>query len=191
MYAPSSRFYIGIDPSLTSTGLVIIGQNHPHTQLIQPKELRGVSRLDYILSAVEEALLTCMGDGLCELYAAIEGPALHAVNRADDLGQVRGILLLHLYRSHVSTLTIAPTSLKKFATGNGQANKDKMISTAATELDRELSNDEADAYWLARVAESYYGEVFHLTRAQREVLHGIRKPKAKKSSPKLSRDISV
>jgi len=126
-----------------------------------------------------------------ELLAAVEGPALGATSRADDLGQVRGVILLTLYRHGIPSLIVAPTSLKKFATGHGQAKKDKMIQTAVAELKRELNDDEADAYWLSRIAQAYHDEGETLTRAQREVLHGIRNPKTRMQSPMFTRDISV
>ena len=192
-----SRFYIGVDPSVTSTGVVIIGQNETYVHRIQPGKRRGPECLDYIVTHLEMALSnSALSDTWEELpssevLGAVEGPALGATSRADDLGQVRGVVLLTLYRHGIPSLMVAPTSLKKFATGHGQAKKDKMVESAVAELNRDLNDDEADAYWLSRVAQAYHDTSGPLTRTQRKIMYGIRNPKTLKRSPMFTRDISV
>lgn len=71
---------------------------------------------------------------------------------------MRGILLEHLFELDVAFVEITPSSLKRFATGNGNADKDAMI-VAATERAAisPLNDDEADAWHLRRMARCAYG----------------------------------
>ncbi len=178
MHTSRSRFYLGIDPSLTSTGLVIIGQDRLHIHRIQPRKLRGVERLAYIEDDVIGGVHALGGSW----FAAIEGPSLHSTNRADDLGQLRGVLLMFLHRKKIPTLIVPPTTLKKYGTTRGNASKTKMIEAAERDANRKMQSDEADAYWLAHLCWAYHGTTYErptvLTRAQVEVLSGIRKTEA-------------
>jgi Holliday junction resolvasome RuvABC endonuclease subunit len=45
---------------------------------------------------------------------------------------------------------VGATALKKFASGSGRAGKADMIYQARAALMRDLTDDEADAYWLVR-----------------------------------------
>ena len=170
-----SIHYVGIDPSLTSSGLVIIGQNSILPLCITPKTLRGTERLAYIRDEVQDALPRE------NTFACIEGPAMHAIGRADDLGQLRGVLLLLLYDLKIPTTIIPPTVLKKFATRHGNAKKEQVIEAALLKWGIVLNDDEADAAWLAAIAQALQDNSIVLTRPQLEVINGIRNPKRPKS----------
>ena len=84
---------------------------------------------------------------------------------------------------------IPPTSLKKFATGNGNAIKENLIATAKKDWGK-LSNDEADAAWLAEFA-CALNEGRTLTQVQLEAIRGIRKMKAPKYKPSRLNIINI
>jgi len=180
--------YLGIDPSLRKTGLSLIiddnGLLETRVTHTVPKDLRGTPRLQYHRTQLQEFVR-----GLSPIFTAIEGPSLYSVNRADDLGDLRGRLSLTMEDLGSPVLRVAPTSVKKFATGNGGASKNKMISAAEDFWNQKMTEDEADASWLAYIAYAYFSpEPLHgLTRAQIAVIFGMRMPRAKKETVRLSR----
>lgn len=62
-----------------------------------------------------------------------------------------GVVRTHLTLRHHDWRTVAPNTLKKYATGNGRATKEEMV-TRAIELGAAatITHDEADAYFLRR-----------------------------------------
>ena len=61
-------------------------------------------------------------------------------------------------KPRVPIVEIPPTTLKKFATGSGNADKPKMLAEAIRRLAYGGSSlDEADALWLLQMGLHYYG----------------------------------
>lgn len=186
------RAYLGIDPSPTKTGLALIidedGLLDTRIGLVVPKGLTGTPRIKYTRDAIREFV-----SGLSPLSAAVEGPAVYAVNQADKLGQLRGALLLFLEDLAAPTLVVPPSTVKKFATGNGGASKEKMIEAAEDLWNKKMTDDEADAAWLSFVAYAYYSpEPLHaLTRAQLTCIKGIRTPKARRATVRTYRTNNI
>ena len=94
------------------------------------------------------------------------------MNRSFDLGELGGIIRLCLYDAKIPFVIVPPTSLKKFVTGNGSADKKKMhdfvLSKWRQDID-ENEDDQCDAYGLAQVARAY-PEKKTTNRAELEVL---------------------
>lgn len=182
------RVYLGIDPSPRKTGLSLIidddGLLETRVTHTAPKNLTGIPRLQYHRTQLQEFV-----SGLSPIFTAIEGPSLYSVNRADDLGQLRGRLSLTMEDLGSPILIVQPTVLKKFATGNGGASKERVRDAAVDLWNCPMTDDEADASWLAFIAYAYFNpEPLHgLTRAQAEVICGIRKPKAKRETVHMNR----
>jgi len=175
MVTDTSTLWIGIDPAATSTGIAFIHEDRLIVTRIIPRDLRGSARLAFLRNEFNKAFNPHKQP---TIYACIEGPALSACNRADTLGQVRGIFLLTLEDIGANITVVQPTALKKFATKHGNASKEKMIIAAYNKWHRYLQEDEADAAWLAQLAFSLSTNNVD-TRAQLEVLYGIRSPKTK------------
>jgi Holliday junction resolvasome RuvABC endonuclease subunit len=186
------RAYLGIDPSPTKTGLSLILDDNDlldtRIVLVVPKGLTGTPRIRYTRDAVKDFI-----QGIPETFAAIEGPSVYSVNQADKLGQLRGALLLFLEDLPAPTVIIPPSTLKKFATSNGGASKEKMKDAAYDLWNQRMTDDEADAAWLSFLAYAHFSpEPLHaLTRAQIEVIRGIRTPKAKRATVQTYRSINV
>lgn len=186
------RAYLGIDPSPTKTGLALIIDNDglldTRIEAVVPKGLTGTPRIRYTRDALRDFIA-----GYPDLSAAIEGPSLYSVNQPDKLGQLRGALLLFLDDLPAPTLTVPPSTIKKFATGNGGASKERMIASAEDLWNQKMTDDEADAAWLSFIAYAYYSaEPLHaLTRAQIEVLCGIRRPKARRATVRTYRPNNI
>jgi crossover junction endodeoxyribonuclease RuvC len=164
--------YVGIDPSLSKTGVAILTNGNLTTFTLRSPE-KGVHRLqnfrDQLVNMLPKSTHT----------VCIESGAYNAINRADDLGQLRGVLAVCALDVCSRIHLVPPTTLKKFATGTGAASKEKMIRSALRKWNQTLTDDEADAAWLAFLAHGLAIDI-PLKRYQMEVIRGIRYPKAKR-----------
>jgi crossover junction endodeoxyribonuclease RuvC len=149
-----------IDLSLTRTGWALTRGGRRHYGSIIPKST-GMPRIDHIMDALETLLHPESGGGLDTELVVLEGPALHAQGRGVcDRWALRGVVLYHLHMSGVPFVEIPPASMKKFATGNGNANKDAMVAAAIRHFDYPgENNDEADSWIALAMAEAHYGHL--------------------------------
>jgi Holliday junction resolvasome RuvABC endonuclease subunit len=149
--------YVGIDPSLRSTGLAIISEYSDRTEKIAmtvkpPKRLLGVARLCWIRGEVVRILEeTCTG---VVRGIAIEEGSFRSTGRQLDLAELRGILKVLAVSLGVMPVGVAPSRLKKVATGSGAASKERMIKHARAMGWDVKNDDEADA---AMLGEFSYG----------------------------------
>lgn len=110
---------MGIDPSLTSTGISVAGE----TMSIR-KSSRGVQRLlevrnDLIEIAVHKSV-NCI---------AIEHYSYASRNsQAHSIGELGGVMRLALFEAGIPFVEIPPTCRAKFATGKGNAGKPEVVS---------------------------------------------------------------
>jgi Holliday junction resolvasome RuvABC endonuclease subunit len=144
---------LGVDPSLTSTGLCV---KHPDSGIttcrIRPgKYLKGPSRLAYSRREIEQALheeveLVCY-----------EGYSMGSRNgRMFDIGELGGVLKTLFYERGLPTLIVPPSTLKLFVTGKGNAKKVDMVEAVMHNWGHQVkSDDEADAYALYRLGTEY------------------------------------
>lgn len=132
---------MGIDPSLTSTGISRNGE----TGVITTK-LHGVPRLDFISSVIVEFAeinkIQCV---------AIEGYSFASKNsQAHSIGELGGVIRYRLWKLDIPVIEIPPTSRAKFATGRGNASKGEVISAISARTGIIFAgaggNDECDAW---------------------------------------------
>jgi len=170
---------VGLDPSLTSTGIALLrcgNELEPITTAIKTN-LTGISRLmhirDYVKKYSEGADLVVV-----EGYAFSKGDHAHAK------GELGGVLRLMVVDSGINLLEVTPNQLKKFATGEHNASKEKVAVGVYKRWGKEFKeNDETDAYVLAEIGRAYLGLEDKLTAYQQEVidaLKGIEHPKKKR-----------
>ena len=187
-----TEYYLGIDQSLRSTGLCVLdGETHKPVYLtaIVTSHLRGAARLAYIRNELSFA---------AKKYpiqqAALEGYSFESVHRACDLGEVGGVIRLALFDWGIPYLVVAPASLKKFVTGNGAADKTKVMASIKTKWKIEIDqDDQADAYGLAQVARAFIKPRCLVSdRAELEVLNSLdSKPKTPPRQSKGRTKVSV
>lgn len=169
-------YFLGIDPSATSSGLALID---PYGTIVFTKTIKTKSRrLGDRLAFIRDTFVAEIIHYLPLIkYAVIEAPAYDKPQQADLLGQVRGIFLLLCYDRNIPILLASPTSVKKFATGTGSAEKEAMVKSAQSQWPNwegsAKKDDEADALWMAEIArgtEFITGRPRH----QLEVLHQLK-----------------
>lgn len=180
--------YLGIDQSLRSSGIALVDDHGAYvasTTLKVGRDVRGAQRLfeirrGFIQFLHPYHLATEKLGG-----AAREGYSVGSTNRPYDLGMAAGVLLAATFELFaVEPAEVAPTSLKKFATGHGGADKAAMLYAVKTRLGVDLGDrdDEADAVWLARFAHSVATHAYH-SRAAVDAVVALAKPKAPRLRP--------
>jgi crossover junction endodeoxyribonuclease RuvC len=152
---------LGLDLSLTATGYCRDGE----CGRIVTK-LRGWERVACILQTVQDLA----GDAD---VVVVEGYSFGSRgNTLFQIAELGGIVRFDLCRNGTPYVDVAPGTLKKYATGKGNAGKDEMIAAAIRRFGFEGSdNNEADAFLLWCMASHAYGEpVATVTQVQAEAL---------------------
>lgn len=142
--------YLGIDASLEGTGLCLVSEVGfvLRSTTVLPRGLRDMARL-----AMIKAETLAFVDGGDVAFVAIEGYAYGAINQAFSLGEIGGVLRLLVYEEYdLSRIDVPPASLKKWATGSSEADKEAMVAAAVADGAHPGDHNQADAYFLARIA---------------------------------------
>lgn len=164
----------GLDLSLTGTGLAVVTNGAVNVSTVKvPSAMRGVARLEHILTAVRVWV-----DHVD--LAVLEGPSLRSVGPGHhELAGLWWVVRRALARADVPLAIVEPTRLKQYATGSGKADKCAMALAAGRRLpDVEFdTEDEIDAAWLALLGAEHLGEpLVDLPKAQRAVAERITWP---------------
>jgi Holliday junction resolvasome RuvABC endonuclease subunit len=160
---------VGVDLSLARTGVCAAGI----CDLIATTTT-GMERLHRISHAVLEA---AAGADLVLLEGYAMGTARQSMSYAT--GELGGVVRYHLWTHQVGYVDVPPATLKKFATGKGNANKDAMIATAARAGCPADDNNAVDAWWLYQLGRAHLDQwdVAH-TAYRDDALGGVAWPSA-------------
>jgi Holliday junction resolvasome RuvABC endonuclease subunit len=157
----------GIDPSLTSLGLTITNEEGV---LIEYHKITSVLPKEYMedrLIDIDTQLLDVLRGHTDIVAVGIEGMSYGSISSSTrTLAQLYGVLTTTIRRElGIRCDTFAPTSVKKFATTNGRAEKIEMVEALPEEV-RELFKkdfkkstglfDLTDAYWIAQMTLDNY-----------------------------------
>lgn len=148
---------IGLDLSLTGTGVVVIQKEKIIVQKLikskPPEEKNPTTEIERIIG-IKKGITDIIEDGSAPDLVVIEGLA-YGVRNATALVQLSGLNYMireYLYSRKIPFLIIAPTSVKKFITGSGIAKKDIMMLEVYKRYGVSMIDDnECDAYSLARI----------------------------------------
>lgn len=136
---------VGIDPSLTGTGLAGAGWT---VRLTPPKNLDGVRRMKWLRAATLDYL---KGTDL----VVVEGVSFmsNGAYAAESAGW-HWVLRLALDTYGLAWVEVPPASVKKYAVGRGNATKEDVLAAAIRRLPgfTASTTDEADAGWLRAMA---------------------------------------
>ena len=168
-------YYLGIDQSLTATGLCLLAADGSVETLetVDPEKRRGPSRLAFVKTRTEALLERRV------IFVAMEGYSYNSTGRVFQLGEVGGVLQLLVHEHRVPLATVAPAALKKFATGNPSAAKEDMVTAAKAAGAKAQDDNQADAFFLAQIAHCMGTGKLPEKRSQLEVLHRLKNPKVK------------
>lgn len=172
---------IGIDPSLTNTGLVVVdcAGDLVTSQSLKSKKsgdrpLDEIRRLKDLVERIYSTALASLEHGPC-LAVGLEGMAFMAKNTRSivQLSSLNFMLRKKFMLDwKKDTYIVSPTSLKKFVSGKGNCPKDQMFLETYKRWGVEFpDNDQCDAYGLARIALAMTeGDKRAYTKPQQEVI---------------------
>ncbi len=155
------RAVVGIDPSLSGFAVAVagppgwaIGVERLETPAARTCHGR-VLRLDRLVRfALERVEVAAAAPATLPPLVLVEGYSLMSKGAGHhDTTELGGVLRREIwFRAGVRAVEVPPGTLKKFATGKGNANKTVVVSRVALRWGVEFgTDDEYDAYALARL----------------------------------------
>lgn len=149
---------VGIDLSLTGTGLAIVDEVGIRTHLFTSKGKKDASLAERAnrLNDLTNAIVQSVPSGA---LVVIEQPAYSQTGGSHhDRSGLWWLILTALHPYH-RVVEVAPGNLKKYATGNGKAGKDEMLAAAIRRYpNAEVTNNNvADAVHLAAMGARHLG----------------------------------
>lgn len=141
---------VGFDLGTVKTGFAVL--DYDSGALIDHGLLRrcGDERAEWVTNMVDD--IVAVVDRWSPFEVAIESPMVVKQSGADLLLGLHGAVMVGLWRRTMTAAAIPASSAKKYATGNGRASKDEMVAAALARWGVALSEDEADAAWVADLA---------------------------------------
>lgn len=166
------------------TGFVALNENG---EILKAKELTGVGEDPVrMITLIDEIVRHLQPDDVI----CIESPANNA--KGKYVGQMFAIawgIRMSLVRRGWKYIDVAPSQVKKFASGKGNASKDDLIIPIFKKWGFEHNSDNVrDAYILAQIAvalNTHEYDQYH--NYQLEVVQAILNPSQKKKSKKTSK----
>lgn len=167
--------FLAVDPSLRSTGWATIENDQVTSGVLRPRryvdgrwhDLKDPERMAWLAVQIAARVQHHSAQ-----IVAIEGASYNSQSTVTDrIGGLHWIVRLTLWRRDIPYVIVPPASLKMWATNDGNASKDKMVTAAQTLCDYDgRSDDEADARLLhAMIADAMglpYAEPSHSRRAE-------------------------
>ncbi len=140
---------LGIDLALRRTGIALVdydsGELAHHAIIETAPAVELSERLDLIADAILAVV-----DEWTPIEIGIEQPiAYRSGTTTLRLGMAHGAVRLALWRRCIAPAEYAPSAVKAHACGRGNADKAVMVARAQSRWGVVLSDDEADAAWVA------------------------------------------
>lgn len=156
---------VGVDLSLTATG--VADSSGAYTLKSKPMQDR-FQRYQNIWRDLRRHL----NDGD---IVVLEAYSSHLKGNAQFLWEFGGVIRWFLREQGFVWAEISPATLKRFATGRGNADKIAMAVSASKRAGLEFKTDnECDAFWLMAAGYDWYGQpVISLPEAHREALRSV------------------
>lgn len=193
-------FFLGLDLSISGTGLVLLDNNHKITDKTKLEvPVKGIERLFHLENLFMEFIEAQKAAKREIFLACLEGPSYQSKEgQLFQLGEWAGIVKLDLFKLGIDYIIAAPSQLKKYIFGKFEkgSKKELVILDIYKKYGVEIrDNDIADAYVVSRIARDYYS--YYLDREpvitednpikayQMEVLKKIHKVREEESTKSL------
>ena len=169
---------IGIDPSLTGSGMVVLENEQVKCELLikskPPIEKNNVTEIERLV-LIRDKIISIIKENPPDLVC-IENLAFMAKGTSlTQLSYLNYAIRAYLWENNIKFLLVAPTTLKKFITGNGRAEKEEMMLEVFNKYKISFTDDNCnDAFCLATLGKSFLED--HTTNEkEREVLAILKK----------------
>ena len=161
---------VGLDLSLTATGFYVFDEDRENGGLLDTGKLAGIERVDSILEQVHNIADCPRGLVVIEDFSfASRGRAVF------DIGGLGWLVRHQLWKAKIKFWLVAPTALKKFITGTGNAQKSLILKEVYKRYTKDFTDDNvADAYALARIGRAIAGWDSGFTQFQEDVLNKLK-----------------
>ncbi len=136
---------IAIDGAINKNGIAVSYGGEVITEVLySDKKLKGAERLLDLGARLNELL-----DTYKPKFAVVEGYSFGSIGRTFSISEAGGVYRYILAQRNIPIFEIPPTTLKKYITGDGRADKKKMAKVVKSLFDLEFpSADETDAFCL-------------------------------------------
>lgn len=171
---------IGGDPSLASFG--VVGPKADQSQILKPGSRKDPMRMidlrdqfvAYCRAPIEKGLAV---DEL-DLLVILEGFSFGSTTHAIGLGGIGWMVRAGLWEAGIPYLDVSPSTIKKYATGKGNARKDLVISAVAARTGIPFgTSDQVDAFVAWCIGRELTGQMHpmgQVPKTHRAALSGIK-----------------
>ena len=173
----SKQICVGLDPSLTGFGICVLAGEAMDSYVIESKKLgdtmhERIARYEWLCTQV---IRTVSRHGQPSIVL-LEGYSYGSPARAVPLGEFGSLLRRRLRVQRWTAVEVAPTTLKKFATGKGSGKKLPGVPTHLTNRYGVMfgTTDEYDAFALAKMGQCILGEDEPQTKPQSETVETVK-----------------
>jgi len=152
MVEGGSNYFVGIDPSLIGTGIVMINEDG---EIVEQKLISTSSDTPTekrLLDILENLSFIKKVPRLVKVY--MEDLAYFSKSsRLFELAGLHFLIRTYFFKTNIQIKIIPPKTLKKFVTNNGNAKKNLMLLKCYKRWGESFEDDNiCDAYCLARLA---------------------------------------
>ena len=138
---------IGIDQSLTGTGVSVINDDKLEYSTVIKSKFKGVKRLVDIKNQLIKIYDSYRPD-----HIAMEGYGFMTRGRGFELGELGGVIKVTFSELGNPPIIVHPSHLKKFVTGKGNCDKSLVLMHIYKKYNIEFNdNNIADSYGIARL----------------------------------------
>ena len=169
-HAPGGTIVVGLDLSLTATGIAHLTPTGAVVDTIRGKGT-GITRLRALAREIRDL---CTGATL----VVIEGPAYHQASGAGyhERAGLHWMVLDRLHWAEVPSVVVSTSVMKKYATGKGSGKKGPTIDAAIRrypEVDTAGDDNACDALWLAALGLDHLTGIHRVPESHRVVLSSV------------------
>jgi len=192
--------FIGLDLSLTNTGYVellspnggILNCPSQAESWKPPKGLFGVERLNWYNNKIRDMCINHNRQGQLIAWVGIEDYAFARPFQMAPIGELGGVVRLHLFKAGLPYRLYTPQQVKKFCSGKGTSKKSTMILSVYKKWGFETTDDNiADALAIAKLTQAHYSVINNITpisaylQYEQDTLNRIINPKPKVRKKKI------